>query len=89
MFFNSAAQHGELVKLLVWQKASAISGKQPSEWRMDDYGREIFWEAYGDRDSRYGWEIDHIYPKSKGGSDSLSNLRPLHWISNLLKSDKC
>ncbi|MFQ6704171.1 MAG: HNH endonuclease [Alphaproteobacteria bacterium] len=56
---------------------------------MDDYGREIFWEAYGDRDSRYGWEIDHIYPKSKGGSDSLSNLRPLHWISNLLKSDKC
>ena len=35
------------------------------------------------RGSIYGWEIDHIKPKKDGGSDDLSNLRPLQWEANL------
>ena len=35
-----------------------------------------------------GWEIDHIKPVSKGGTDHLSNLRPLQWEANRKKGDK-
>jgi len=45
-----------------------------------DYkGRLIKKAAYGDRYSQYGWEIHHIKPKSKGGTDALDNLAIVHW----------
>jgi 5-methylcytosine-specific restriction endonuclease McrA len=37
--------------------------------------------------SKYGWEIDHIKPVSKGGTDDLSNLQPLQWENNRRKGD--
>lgn len=33
------------------------------------------------------WEIDHEYPSSKGGSDSLKNKRPICCDCNRQKSD--
>jgi 5-methylcytosine-specific restriction endonuclease McrA len=39
-----------------------------------------------------GWEnglhIDHIVPISKGGSDTLNNVRPAHALCNIKKGDK-
>lgn len=71
----------------IWGKASTVSGNDPNVWRQDTCGAWIGWQFYGDRQSQYGWEVDHIVPIERGGSDGLSNLRPLHWKNNASKQD--
>ena len=70
----------------VWDKAEKVSRRaEEAGFRKDQCGAWIHRDAYGKRDgtySAYAWEIDHIKPKSKGGKDILSNLRPLHWANN-------
>ena len=44
--------------------------------------------AFGRRDSDYGWELDHIIPRSRGGGNGLNNLRPLHRMNNFAKGDR-
>ena len=67
-----------------WKKGKVDSNNDPAEWRKDDCGAWIARNQYGNRNSQYGWEIDHISP---GGSDTIGNLRPLQWENNVDKSD--
>lgn len=76
-----------LFERTVWGKATPIPGYDPDFWRTDRLGNVIRFDHYGDRNSEYGWEADHIVPSSKGGSDSLANQQPLHWRANVVKSD--
>ena len=76
-------QFNEQWVLAVWAKGEIIPYRQPDEWRRDDFGNLILFDDYGNRDSIYGWEIDHIVPLAQGGSNHLSNLRPLYWKANV------
>ena len=54
-----------------------------------DYeGREILKAAYGQKGSQYSWNIDHIKPKSKGGTDRVDNLQIVHISTNQEKADR-
>jgi hypothetical protein len=68
----------EARKLAVWFRGKPISGCDPLVWRLDDYSNVIKYSDHGNRNSEYGWEIDHIRATALGGSDDITNLRPLH-----------
>lgn len=72
----------------VWNKGRIVYPNDPRSTRMDDCGAWIVWGHYGNTNSEYGWQIDHIRPVSEGGTDDLSNLRPLQWDNNESKQDK-
>ncbi len=69
----------------VWEKGKIVSGNDSSKWRKDQCGAWMSRSQHGNRDSQYGWEIEHIKPDSEGGGDELSNLRPLQWQNNASK----
>lgn len=71
----------------VWSRATAVDGCDPVSVRKDCCGALIMRSAYGDRDSDYGWEVDHIFPEALGGDDNIRNLRPMHWENNVSKGD--
>lgn len=71
----------------VWSKGTVVPGYDPGLHRKDICGALLAWRDYGNRKSDYGWEVDHIQAVANGGSNVLSNLRPLHWKNNAAKKD--
>jgi len=68
----------------VWQKGTP-EPQYPS-FRKDQCGASMHRPKYGNAE-QWGWEIDHIKPVSRGGTDDLNNLQPLQWENNRHKGD--
>ena len=79
----------------IWEKAFPVEGYDSTQYRQDACGAWIIKEKYGDRNSIYGWEVDHIFPKKKledrnvinDEIDDEKNLRALNWRNNESKGD--
>lgn len=80
-------QFGNTTVGAVWEKGAPIQNYDPALWRRDKCGHAIKRTEYGNTQSQYGWEVDHMKPVAKGGSDDLNNLQPLFWETNRDKSD--
>lgn len=53
----------------------------------DFAGRIMAKGAYNDRNSEFGWNVDHILPQSKGGATADHNLVCCHIMTNDEKAD--
>lgn len=69
-----------------WDNAKKVRGEDPNLYRKDPYGNIMYKPSYG-KESSMGWEVDHIKPKSRGGSDSTRNLQALNIKINKNKGD--
>ena len=59
------------------------------ETKVQDFaGRIIAKSAYNDRNSDFGWNVDHILPQSKGGVTADHNLVCCHIQTNDEKANK-
>ena len=77
----------EVKKRRVWNKGSHVAGRDPVYWRADACGHLMYYPDHGNTASDVGWEIDHIVPTTKGGTDHIDNLQPLYWENNRRKGD--
>ena len=68
----------------VWASIDACAGKK---YCIDPMGRKMDRRLYGHK-SEFGWDIDHVLPISAGGTNEISNLQPLNWLSNKEKGTK-
>src|ERR1041384_2144086 len=71
----------------VWNTGFPIHGYDATEWRRDPFGHIIRFADYANEQSPYGWHIDHIKPVSMMGFDGLTNLEPVYWKTNIVKSE--
>lgn len=59
------------------------------ETKVKDFtGRTIAKGAYNDRNSEFGWNVDHILPQSRGGVTADHNLVCCHILTNDEKADR-
>jgi len=70
----------------VWEKATVVENYDSSKFRKDLAGAWIVKNDYG-KETQFGWQVDHVYPSSKGGDENPINLRPMQWENNQSKGD--
>ncbi len=63
-----------------WERCARIPGCDKAIWRQDAQGRVIRWSDFGDRFSRYGWEVvSRTRPGVWGRALAVKRLEAVHW----------
>ncbi len=70
----------------VWEHAAKVNGKNPNIYRQDPYGNVMYKASHGQA-TPMGWDIDHIKPQSRGGSNDIRNLQALNTNINRSKGN--
>uniref|UniRef100_A0A7I4FD07 Myb-like domain-containing protein n=1 Tax=Physcomitrium patens TaxID=3218 RepID=A0A7I4FD07_PHYPA len=72
----------------LWQQLDHLgnAGFDPAKFRVDPYGNVVYWNA--DPSSPLAWDIDHWFPRSRGGKTKLPNLRIVQWQAYLRKRNR-
>ena len=70
----------------IWNKAAEVSGYDSSRWRKHFAGAWIHRDQYG-LPTEFGWDIFHLIPASKGGTNDIDNLLPIHRKNNLRRDN--
>ncbi|CAN4088896.1 unnamed protein product [Withania somnifera] len=73
---------------ILWKQLSHLgnAGFDPEVFRVDSYGNVLYYHA--DSASPLAWEIDHLFPCSRGGLTVPSNLRIMQWQACKKKNNK-
>jgi len=71
----------------VWDTGKTVEKFDPRKWRKDDCAAWISRTEFGNSLSVFGWEVGHITPVATGGTDLISNLRPLQWKNRASKQE--
>ncbi len=67
-------------RVRAWEGCARIPGCDKSIWRQDAAGRVIRWADFGDRFSRYGWEMrDRPSPGLLGRAFHRHTVEAIHW----------
>ncbi len=64
----------------IFEKLYQIPGEDPNLWRKDRNKRKIYFPAYGDYNSRFGWNIHHINGNSK--DNNIINLEAVNYVTH-------
>ena len=72
----------------VWMKRKANAWQKPFHLEKRRVRKPAIRRGPTELNGKYAWEVDHKWPKSKGGSDRLRNLQPLHRDENRAKGAK-
>lgn len=83
----------ESLKQMAWEASRTVDGFNPDRVRLDACGAWISYEAYKDKESLFGWELDHIIPVTLLETfevpsklrDDPQNIRALHCRNNKSK----
>jgi len=67
-------------RIQAWDSCSCIPGCDKAIWRQDADGRVIRWSDFGDRFSRYGWEMrERAATGVLGRALGRRLLEAIHW----------
>jgi 5-methylcytosine-specific restriction endonuclease McrA len=70
----------------IFKKAKEVRGKDSKLYRQDPYGKVIYLHSHG-KSTKMGWDVDHIIPLQRGGSDDIRNKQALSTHINRSKQD--
>ncbi|GLJ44218.1 hypothetical protein SUGI_0923400 [Cryptomeria japonica] len=73
---------------VIWKQLDHLgnAGFDPAKFRVDPYGNVLYFHA--DPASPLAWEVDHWFPRSRGGKTVPSNSRPVQWQVKQAKQNK-